>query len=421
MRFCDRNLKKDLLLTVVLLAGFLFATPSESSPRYCSPGNGGLTLPKGFCAQIFSRSIGPVRNLAIASNGDVFAAIRSGVIKGGGIVGLRDTDGDMRADELRRFGSGSGHGIVLGEKYLYYASHKAILRWPWVVGQLSPQENSQTVVKDFPKQRSHREKALALGPSGKLYVSVGAPSNACQIRARSRNSPGIDPCPQLGLHAGIWLYDALETEQVHQEKSRIVTGLRHTLAMAIEPESHELWGAVNGRDQLGALWGFSTMSNANLPAEELAQLLPSSDFGWPYCYYDGHKQLKVLSPEYGGDGAITGRCENATNPNLSFPAHWAPMGMTFYSGSSFPERYHGGLFIAFHGSWNRAPLPQEGYRIAFVPFSAGKLEGNFETFAIGQKSAQQFRMTGVAVAPDGALFISDDANEIIWRVQRDTP
>ena len=115
------------------------------------------------------------------------------------------------------------------------------------------------------------------------------------------------------------------------------------------------------------------------------------------------------------------RCENATKPDFSFPAHWAPMGMTFYNGSSFPQRYHGGLFIAFHGSWNRAPLPQEGYRVVFIPFSAGKLQGDFETFAIGQKSAQEFRMTGVAVAPDGALFISDDANEIIWRIQRDTP
>lgn len=418
MRLRDRSLKRKLLLAAILFTGLSSPTLSESFSHYCDPGNGGLAVPEGFCARVFSKSTGSVRNLAIASNGDVFATIKSGVIRDGGVVSLRDNDGDMRADEVQRFGSGSGHGIVLSEQFLYFASHKSIVRWPWEVGQLVPLGPPETVVGGFPKQRSHKEKALALAPSGKLYVSVGAPSNACQIRSRSRGSPGIDPCPQLELHAGIWLYDAFATDQVHREQSRVATGLRHTLAMAIEPKTSDLWGAVNGRDQLGSLWGYSAKLNARLPAEELVRILPSSDFGWPYCYYDGNEQEKVLSPEYGGDGSVTGRCDQTKDPEFAFPAHWAPMGMTFYNGSSFPKRYHGGLFVAFHGSWNRSPLPQEGYQIAFVPFSAGGIKGGFETFAIGQKDFRKFRMTGVAVAPDGALFVADDSAGTIWRIQR---
>ena len=126
----------------------------------------------------------------------------------------------------------------------------------------------------------------------------------------------------------------------------------------------------------------------------------------------------MLSPEYGGDGSVTGRCDQTKDPEFAFPAHWAPMGMTFYNGLSFPKRYHGGLFVAFHGALNRSPLPQEGYQIAFVPFSAGGIKGNFETFAIGQKDFRKFRMTGVAVAPDGALFVADDSTGTIWRIQR---
>jgi mono/diheme cytochrome c family protein len=131
----------------------------------------------------------------------------------------------------------------------------------------------------------------------------------------------------------------------------------------------------------------------------------------------------VLAPEYGGDGGnAVGPCATKKAPIATFPAHWAPLDLTFYRGKMFPARYRGGVFIAFHGSWNRAPFPQQGYNVVFVPFSGGNPSGQFEVFADGfagaVKSPAQalHRPAGIAVGPDGALYISDDVRGRIWRV-----
>ncbi len=398
-----------------LLAVLLGSHPVAASD--CDVDNGGLRLPEGFCAKVFAEDIGPVRNLAISAEGDVFAALRARTLGTGGVLSLRDTDGDGQADERHRFGRGSGHGIALRDGYLYYAAHDEVVRWPWKKGQLEPKGSPEKLIVDFPKQRSHREKAIALGPDGELWVSVGAPSNACQEKSRTRGSPGRDPCPQLELQAGVWKYAADVPEQNHGTGERISTGLRHTLAMTFHPGRNELWGAVNGRDQLGALWGFSAEENAELPGEELVLLSKGSDYGWPYCYHDPILDKKVLAPEYGGDGKKAARCADAAPPALSFPAHWAPMAMAFYEADAFPEPYRGGLFVAFRGSWNRAPLPQQGFRVVFVRFDPSGRAVDYDTFAIGAEDENRFRMTGVTVGPDGSLYISDDTNQRIWKIQ----
>jgi glucose/arabinose dehydrogenase len=271
------------------------------------------------------------------------------------------------------------------------------------------------IVAGLPEQSEHAVKAIALGRDGALFVEVGAPSNACQSRRRTPGSPGLDPCPQRELQAGIWRYDAGRTDQRHDAAHRFATGMRHALGLAVDPATGELWAAINGRDQLGDLWGFSIERNAKLPAEEFVHVTEGADFGWPYCYHDGLVGRKVLAPEYGGDGAKPGRCADAAAPAVAFPAHWAPMDIAFYDADAFPSRYRGGAFVAFHGSWNRAPLPQEGYRISFVPFADGRPAGEPETFAIG-RDPTALRMTGVAVGPDGSLYLAADANARIWRV-----
>jgi len=124
-----------------------------------------------------------------------------------------------------------------------------------------------------------------------------------------------------------------------------------------------------------------------------------------------------LSPEYGGDGKTIGRCASKKAPLIGFPGHWAPMALTFYEGTQFPASYRGGAFIAFHGSWNRAPLPQEGYRVVFVPFANGKPTGKYFTFATSSKGPTDLRASGVAVGPDGSLYIAADKNGKIWRVK----
>ncbi|HKH83897.1 MAG TPA: hypothetical protein VKA25_09455, partial [Gemmatimonadales bacterium] len=127
---------------------------------------------------------------------------------------------------------------------------------------------------------------------------------------------------------------------------------------------------------------------------------------------------KVLAPEYGGDGRKVGRCPSAKDPLVSFPGHWAPMAIAFYNSDAFGSKYKGGLFIAFHGSWNRAPLPQAGYRVGFVPFENGAPTRQYSTFATGVGGETELRASGLAVSPEGALYISADQNQKIWRVTR---
>ena len=131
-----------------------------------------------------------------------------------------------------------------------------------------------------------------------------------------------------------------------------------------------------------------------------------------------------MNPEYGGDGKDVGRCASFTQPVAVFPAHWAPVDVMFYTGTQFPKKYQGGAFIAFHGSWNRAPMPQDGYNVTFQPFAGGKPSGNFEVFADGFAGKDPLmnpndavaRADGVAQAPDGSLYITDSQKGKIWRV-----
>jgi len=403
-----------ILLPFGMLAVLLQSAPATAVPR-CDPDDGGLRLPKGFCALVVADGLGPVRNLAVAPNGDIFAARRLRDGAGGGVLVLRDVDGDGRADARRTFGEGDGHGLALTKTHLVYAAHDRIVRWPWRDGQLEPSGAPESLVSGFPDQQEHRVKAIAIGGDGALHVEVGAPSNACQKEKRTPGSPGLDPCPQRESQAGIWRYRVDRAGQVHAPDARMASGLRHALALGIDPATGALWAVVNGRDALASLWGFDRKRNASLPAEEMVRVEAGVDLGWPYCYHDGLRDRKVLAPEYGGDGEKQGRCAGKTPPDLAFPAHWAPMALLFHSGRSLPDRYGNGAFVAFRGSWNRAPLPQEGYRVVFVPFESGR-PARFETFAIGAADPTAFRMTGLAEGPDGSLFIAADANQKIWRV-----
>jgi glucose/arabinose dehydrogenase len=147
------------------------------------------------------------------------------------------------------------------------------------------------------------------------------------------------------------------------------------------------------------------------------------DAGWPYIYFDPAQNKKILMPEYGGDGVKTAG-ENTIDPVVAFPAHTAPNGLLFYTGSQFPEKYKNGAFIAFHGSWNRAPEPQEGFYVAFVPFSNGKPSGKWEIFANGfsggpDKTASGraiHRPCGLAQGPDGSIYITDDSKGTVWKI-----
>lgn len=400
----------------------LFSSAALAQPA-CDPEHAGLTLPEGFCALIVADQVGRARHLTVAPNGDVLVAIRATDTSPGGVLALRDTTGDGVADLKKLFGSGAGDDVEFHQGYLYFSTHDTVMRYPWREGDLEPAGDGETIVQDLPAAPGHQAKSIAFGPAGKLYVNIGSASNACQKQARTPGSPGKDPCRELESRAGIWRFDAQQPGQSQQDGIRFATGLRNTVALAVRPQDGQLYGVVHGRDQLN-LWPqhFNERQNAEKPSEELVRIKENSDFGWPYCYHDPALGQKVLAPEYGGDGKTVGRCQEKQDPLVAFPAHWAPNGLHFYSGEQFPEKYRGGAFIAFHGSWNRAPLPQAGYHLVFVPFAEKEPAGAWEVFAEGfagqrkDPGAAAHRPVGIAEGPDGSLYISDDQGGRIYRI-----
>jgi glucose/arabinose dehydrogenase len=417
-------MNRSKLLVVGAAALFLSVSPTvhpSGALPACDPGNAGLTLPDGFCAVVVADQVGAPRHLVVAPNGDLFVALAGGRLSSGGVLALRDTTGDGKADVRQTFGSEGGTGIALGKGVLYASSSSTVYRYAMRAGSLTPLGAPEVIVKDLPTG-GHGARNLALTSDGRtLFVNVGSPSNSCQVKDRDVESPGKDPCAELATRAGIWRFDATTADQTEGSGTRYATGIRNAVGMAFAPDG-QLWSTQHGRDQLGQNWPklFNDAQNAEKPSEELLQINRGDDFGWPYCYHDLELSHLVLAPEYGGDGKQVGRCAQKKEPAVAFPGHWAPDGLTFYTGTQFPERYRGGAFIAFHGSWNRAPLPQAGYRITFVPFKNGKPVGGYETFADGfwkeDAAGPKHRPVGVAVGPDGSLYITDDAGGTIWRV-----
>jgi glucose/arabinose dehydrogenase len=416
-------------ITVLLLSAAVATVTAQQNGRpACDPNNAGLTLPAGFCAMIAVDSIRGARHVVVAPNGDVYVAIqntgRGGGAARGGILALRDGNRDGKfdtrgVDSQSRFGANGGNGIALRGNQLYFATNDAVLRYRLNPGQLVPSGTPDTIVRDLPADRGHTAKSIALGAGNALYVNIGSRTNSCQTQDRENRSPGIDPCVELDTRAGIWQFDANKLNQRQQDGSRYATGLRNMVAITTTSNG-VLYGLQHGRDQLAANWGMSDQYNAENPGEILVRINRGDDYGWPYCYFSTDLKQQVLAPEYGGDGQQIGRCAQKKSPVLGFPGHWAPNAIAFYTGRQFPAKYRGGVFAAFHGSWNRAPLPQAGYNVTFTPVANGRPANRYEVFADGftPVKGQQpvHRPTGLAVAPDGSLYVTDDVGGRIYRI-----
>jgi len=413
------------------------APAANSTASSCTGDNGGLTLLTGFCATIFADSIGHARHIVVAQNGDVYVNTWSGQYFGGDkgppngfLVLLRDTTRDGRADVVTHFGATpdkgghGGTGIALHNGALYAEEHSTIVRYQLPPNGGAPADTPVTIVRGLPVTGDHPMHPFAIDSSGMIYVDLGSASNACQLTNRVPNSPGHNPCTELQTRGGIWAYEGSKTGQTFSPANRYATGIRNAVGIAIDGNG-QLWSTQHGRDQLAENWKkfYTAEQGQNLPAEELLMIEKGADYGWPRCYFDGDQQKLVLAPEYGGNGGKdVGDCGSKHAPAAFFPAHWAPDGLLFYTGSQFPARYRNGAFIAFHGSWNRAPGPQGGYQVVFQPLSSGKAAGQFESFANGfaggvmQPDAAKHRPVGLAQGPDGALYITDDKAGRVWRV-----
>ena len=424
------------------LIGLVLATGSPAmaqaqEAKACPGDNGGITLPPGFCATVFADNIGHARHLVVAPNGVVYVNTWSGRYygndtppAGGFLVALQDTKGDGKADVITRFGDSTatgghgGTGIALYNGGLYAEVNDRIVRYALPAGVITPTAAPQVVISGLPLGGDHPMHPFVIDGHGDLYVDLGSATNACQVQNRMLNSAGINPCTELKTRGGTWRYDANRMGQHFSPAERFATGIRNGEGFAVDAAGG-IYLTQHGRDQLSENWPklYRPEQGPDLPAEELLRLERGADYGWPECYFDGIQQKLVLAPEYGGDGGhAVGPCAQKRAPIAFFPAHWAPNDLALYDSHQFPDAYRGGVFIAFHGSWNRAPFPQGGYNVVFQPLADGKPSGNFVVFADGFAGAVKgpgqaaHRPSGLAIGPDGALYISDDAHGRIWRV-----
>ncbi|WP_254093452.1 PQQ-dependent sugar dehydrogenase [Dawidia soli] len=412
--------------------------PPDDPKASLPPGDadkGKLALADGFEALVVVDSVGRARHLAVNDNGDIYVKLRA-VTPRGGSVALRDTTGDGKADLVKYFGtykdpSAYGTGMRIYNGYIYYASTGVVYRSKLVPGQLLPDTVEEPIVIDDayranPRGTEHITKSITFDDKGHLYVPFGAPGDVCQAENRTPGAPGMLPCPQLDIHGGVWQFDANKPGQVQGDGKKYATGMRSLVAMAWNFEDGNLFAVQHGRDDFARTWPglYSPWQSALLPSEEFFRITEGTNGGWPYYYFDQMQDKKVLNPEYGGDGRKADGADTVALPLIGFPGHFSPNDLLFYRGDQFPARYKNGAFIAFHGSTIRAPYPQGGYFVAFVPMKGGKPTGPWEVFADGfaqldtivNTSDAKARPMGLSEGPDGSLYVTESVKGKIWRI-----
>lgn len=423
------------IILSTIITGFIgTATAAADDLRNADPAKAdpvtGIALSPGFSSTVFADKLGQIRHIAVARNGWVYAALRRPVDGNGGVA-LKDDDGDGLADQIKYFGAGSqGTGIALRGDYLYYGENNRIIRFN-IKDTPIPGSEFEIIASGFPNQRAHASKPFTFDQKGFLYVNVGVPSNACMAQSRVKGSIGQSPCPELENHGGIYRFKADTLDQTFSKDGyRYSTGHRNVNALDWNKPADALYIVQHGRDQLGQFFPdyFNDSENAELPAEEFHRVEEGANLGWPYSYYDHRKQERMVMPEYGGDGIKISK--TGQKPLLGFPGHWAPNDLLFITDDPALGVLKGGALIAFHGSWNRSPLPQAGYRVAFVPMTEqGALKGQWITFADGFAGNQdlqspgeaKFRPMGLAQGGDGSIYITSMVGGRIWKVTKNRP
>ncbi len=386
----------------------------------------GLKLPQGFTGKIVSDNIGRSRHIAVTAQGAVYVKLAR-PNAGKGILYLKDANGNGVFNIVSGFGNYGGTGIAIKNGYLYASSDEEVFRYKLNdKSEVINPDQPEKIITGLINRHEHESKSIVLDNDGNIYVNVGAYSNSCQDQDRNKESPGIKPCPVLDSAAGIWQFKADKLDQHYGDGAHYATGLRNVVGLDWNTTTNSLFVMQHGRDQLYDNWPefYTEKMSAELPAETMYELHKGSNCGWPYAYYDELKHKKMQNPEYGGDGKKVAEDKNIQDPVVAFPGHMAPNGLLFYTGTMFPEKYRNGAFIAFHGSWNRAPEPQKGYLVAFVPFKNGKPSGEWEVFADNFAGGAEFispnkakhRPVGLAQGPDGALYVSDDVKGTVFRI-----
>ncbi|XSG83195.1 MAG: YbhB/YbcL family Raf kinase inhibitor-like protein [Methyloligella sp. ZOD6] len=341
-----------------------------------------LELPEGFKLETYATGLIDPRVLAISDDGTLYATRRSV----GDVIMLEDRDGDGKGETVQTVASRPNmHGIAFDGDIVYLVTikeiYKADVKEDGTFGEL------QRMVDDLPDAGQHADRTIAVGPDGKLYVSVGSTCNACNERNPENAT-------------------MLRVEPDGSFRTVYASGLRNTIGFAFQPRTGDLYGWDHGIDWLG---------DEEQP-EELNLIRQGKQYGWPYVYGEGGKNPADAPP---GELTHEDWAKASETPVLPHTAHAAPMELEFYDGNQFPDAYQGDAFVAMHGSWNRKP--PSGYEVLRVRFEDGK-PAKLEPFVTGflKETEKGYgyigRPFGLAVAKDGGLFISDDANGAIYKV-----
>ena len=337
--------------------------PAPHASR-CTPGEGGLSLPDGLCAVVVGRELGPVRHLAVAANGDVFANVAKR-----GIVALRDTTGDGVADVIRRFGEG-GTGVALADGWLYYATNDAVYRYRWSPGQLEPRGNPETIVRGLPTG-GHEAKSIAVGPGDALYVNLGSDTNSCQQKDRATARPGAirAPSSRPGPVCGAFPPRA-------RAAARRRPTVRHRAPERARRSRSIPRAAISGPPRTAATsWrrtGASTSGRApRTPARSSSASSAATTSAGPTATTTWTSRPRCSPPSTAATASRSAAARKREGTRRGVPRPLGADGRRLRRSGALGDAYAEGAFIAFHGSWNRAPLPQAGYRVIWQPLAGG--------------------------------------------------
>ena len=420
----NNNLTRPLLLAGALAGSLSLLALTNRPAVVADPDNAGLKLPAGFGALVVAETGGRARHLAVTPQGTIYVKLNRPK-DGKGIVTLQPS-ATGKATVAGGFGNYGGTGITTKDGFLYASSDEEVFRYKLdAKGEVTNPEQPEKIITGLINRRQHESKSIALDNAGNIYVNIGAYSNSCQVKDRQKGSMGIQNCPVLDSAGGIWQFRADKAGQSYGSGTRFATGLRNVVGLDWNQQNNQLFVMQHGRDQLHDIFPekYDTKTSAELPAECMYGLSKGANAGWPYLYYDPMQKKKMLAPEYGGDGKKEAD-PMYLEPAATYPAHTAPNALLFYTGTMFPEKYRNGAFIAFHGSWNRAPEPQKGYNVVFQPFKNGKPSGPWEVFADNFAGSPEklasgradHKPCGLAQGPDGSLYVSDDKAGTIYRI-----
>jgi glucose/arabinose dehydrogenase len=280
-------------------------------------------------------------------------------------------------------------------------------------------DSPEKIVEGLVDKGRDNAKPFVLDNANNIYVTVGSYNDPCREKGTGK---GIMPCTILDSAGGIWKFNASQLNQAYSDGKRYATGVKNAVGTAWNNKTNSLFVTIHGRGQFHDFYPqyYTPKQSQELPAETLYEMKEGDDAGWPYIYYDQFQKKKIVAPEYGGDGKMTGG-EKAIDPLVTFPAHLGPNDLLFYTGKMFPAKYRNGAFIAFHG---QSPELKKGYFVAFVPFLNGKPSGKWEIFAdnfagtdlVKPTGPIQHRPCGLAQGPDGALYVSDDLGGTIFKI-----